>query len=209
MNRIRIAVTLAFFLLFVGFAYAQEPQEQPKPRPEEARPEPGREASQPAHQTQEEAKPSRPEEAKPPRQEEAKPPKAEKQESPKASQESQPAHAEKGQERETQPAHAEKSQESQQGHARPAGKSARIPDPKFKASFGRPHSFRVNQVIQQTTVVPGQTQFIYSGYTFVILDPWPAEWLYTDDCYIDYVDDDYYLFDAFHPGIRVALFVVG
>jgi len=209
MNRIRIAVTLAFFLLFVGFAYAQEPQEQPKPRPEEARPEPGREASQPAHQTQEEAKPSRPEEAKPPRQEEAKPPKAEKQESPKASQESQPAHAEKSQERETQPAHAEKSQESQQGHARPAGKSARIPDPKFKSSFGRPHSFRVNQVIQQTTVVPGQTQFIYSGYTFVILDPWPAEWLYTDDCYIDYVDDDYYLFDAFHPGIRVALFVVG
>ena len=209
MNRIRIAVTLAFFLLSVGFAFAQEPQEQPKPRPEEARPEAGREASQPAHQTQEDAKPSRQDEAKPPRQEDAKPPKAEKQESPKASQESQPAHAEKGQERETQPAHAEKSQESQQGHARPAGKSARIPDPKFKASFGRPHSFRVNQVIQQTTVVPGQTQFIYSGYTFVILDPWPAEWLYTDDCYIDYVDDDYYLFDAFHPGIRIALFVVG
>jgi hypothetical protein len=210
MNRIRIAVTLTFFLLFVGFAYAQEPQEQPKPHPEEARPEAGREAAPPAHQTQEEAKPSR--------QEEAKPPKAEKQESPKASQESQPAHAEKGQERESQPAHEEKgqmnqqqraAQQNQQGRARPAGKSAHIPDPKFKASFGRPHSFRVNQVIQQTTVVPGQTQFIYSGYTFVILDPWPAEWLYTDDCYIDYVDDDYYLFDAFHPGIRIALFVVG
>jgi len=210
MNRIRIAVTLTFFLLFVGFAYAQEPQEQPKPHPEEARPEAGREAAPPAHQTQEEAKPSR--------QEEAKPPKAEKKESPKASQESQPAHAEKGQERESQPAHEEKgqmnqqqraAQQNQQGRARPAGKSAHIPDPKFKASFGRPHSFRVNQVIQQTTVVPGQTQFIYSGYTFVILDPWPAEWLYTDDCYIDYVDDDYYLFDAFHPGIRIALFVVG
>jgi len=217
MNRIRIALTLAFFLLSVGFAFAQEPQEQPKPRPEEARPEAGREASQPAHQTQEDAKPSRQDEAKPPRQEDAKPPKAEKQESPKASQESQPAHAEKGQERESQPAHEEKgqerqqraAQENQQGRARPAGKSARIPDPKFRASFGRPHSFRVNQVIQQTTVVPGQTQFIYSGYTFVILDPWPAEWLYTDDCYIDYVDDDYYLFDAFHPGIRIALFVVG
>lgn len=188
MNRIRIAFTLAFFLLFVGFAYAQEPQEQPKPRPEEARPEPKREAAPPAHQSQDEAKPSR--------QEEAKPPKAEKQESPKASKESKPAHEEKG-------------QESQQGHARPAGKSARIPDPKFKASFGRQHSFKVNQVIQQTTVVPGQTQFVYSGYTFVILDPWPAEWLFTDDCYIDYVDDDYFLFDAFHPGIRVALFVVG
>jgi hypothetical protein len=205
MNRIRIAVTLVFFLVFVGLAYAQEPQEQPKPRPEEARPEPGREASQPAHQTQEEAKPSRQDEAKPPRQDEAKPPKAEKQESPKASRESQPAHEEKGEVDQQ----GRGAQASQQGRARPAGKSAHIPDPKFKASFGRPHSFRVNQVIQQTTVVPGQTQFIYSGYTFVILDPWPAEWLYTDDCYIDYVDDDYFLFDAFHPGIRVALFVVG
>ena len=189
MNRTRIAATLALFLLlFVGLAYAQEPQEQPKPRPEEARPEPKREAAPPAHQSQDEAKPSR--------QEEAKPSKPEKQESSKAPKESKPAHEEKG-------------QESQQGHARPAGKSAHIPDPKFKASFGRQHSFKVNQVIQQTTVVPGQTQFVYSGYTFVILDPWPAEWLFTDDCYIDYVDDDYFLFDAFHPGIRIALFVVG
>jgi hypothetical protein len=189
MNRTRITATLAFaLLLFVGLAYAQEPQEQPKARPEEARPEPKPQAAPPAHQSQDEAKPSR--------QEEAKPSKPEKQESSKAPKESKPAHEEKG-------------QVSQQGHARPAGKSVHIPDPKFKASFGRQHSFKVNQVIQRTTVVPGQTQFVYSGYTFVILDPWPAEWLFTDDCYIDYVDDDYFLFDAFHPGIRVALFVVG
>jgi len=197
MNRIRIAATLAFALLFVGLAYAQEPQDQPKPRPEEPRPETKREAAPPAHQGQEEAKPSR--------QEEAKPAKPEKQQSPKAEKESKPAHEEKGQVSQ----HEEKGQVSQQGRARPTGKSAHIPDPKFKASFGRQHGFKVNQVIQQTTVVPGQTQFLYSGYTFVILDPWPAEWLFTDDCYIDYVDDDYFLFDAFHPGIRVALFVVG
>lgn len=188
MNRTRIAVTLAFALLFVGLAYAQEPQDQPKPRPEESRPETRREAAPSAHQSQEEAKPSR--------QEEAKPSKPEKQESPKTEKESKPAHEEKG-------------QVSQQGRARPTGKSAHIPDAKFRASFGRQHSFKVNQVIQQTTVVAGQTHFVYSGYTFVFVDPWPAEWLFTDACYIDYVDDDYFLFDAFHPGIRVALFVVG
>src|SRR5262249_7857383 len=181
MNRTRIAATLAFFLLFVvGLAYAQEPQDQPKPRPVEPSPEPRHETTPPAQQSQDEAKPSKPEE----------------QESAKAQKESKPAHEEKG-------------QVDQQGHGRPGGKSMHIPDAKFKASFTRHHSFRVNQVIRETRVVPGQTQFVYSGYTFIVLDPWPAEWLFTDDCYIDYLDDDYFLFDAFHPGIRIALLVVG
>ena len=180
MNRIRIALVVAtLFALFASLSYAQEPQDQPKPRPEEPRPEPKREAPPVAPQNQDEAKP----------------PKPERQESPKLPKDSKPAHEEKG-------------QGSEQGRARPAGKSAHIPDPKFKASFGRQHTFKVTQVIHQTTIVPGQTQFVYSGYTFIILDPWPAEWLFTDDCYIDYVDDDYFLFDPFHPGIRVALFVV-
>ena len=187
MNRTRIAASVAFFLLFMGPAYAQEPQDQPKPRPEEPRSEPRREAAPPAHQSRDEA---------PSRQVENKPSQPEKQESPKAPKEAKPAQEEKG-------------QVSQQGHGRPGGKSAHIPDAKFKASFTRQHSFKVNQVIHETRVVPGQTQFVYSGYTFIVLDPWPGEWLFTDDCYIDYVDDDYFLFDAFHPGIRIALFVVG
>ncbi len=188
MNRIRIALALAFLLVCTSFAHAQEPQDQPRPKPEESRPEPKPETAPPAQQNENEAKPSQ--------QQEAKPPKPEKQESPKAQKESKPAHEENG-------------RAGQQGRVRPAGKSAHIPDPKFKANFGRQHSFKVNQVIHQTTIVSGQTQFVYSGYTFIILDPWPAEWLFTDDCYIDYVDDDYFLFDPFHPGIRVALFVVG
>jgi hypothetical protein len=48
-----------------------------------------------------------------------------------------------------------------------------------------------------------------AGYTFVILDPWPEAWLFGDDCYIDYLDGDYFLFDVFHPEIRVALLVIG
>jgi hypothetical protein len=134
------------------------------------------------------------EEPRTPRQEEPRPANPEKQEAPKMPKD-QSKHEEKGQE------------QAQQGHARPAGKSAHIPDPKFKANFGRQHKFAVKQVINTTTVVAGQTQFVYGGYTFIILDPWPSEWLFTDDCYIDYVDDEYFLFDVFHPGIRIALFV--
>ena len=63
-------------------------------------------------------------------------------------------------------------------------------------------------MITTTTVVPNQTQFVYAGYTFIFLDPWPAAWLFTDECYIEYVENEYFLFDVFHPGVRVALFVL-
>lgn len=147
-----------------------------------------------AQEPENEPKPPKQEEPRAPHQDEAKP---EKQEAPKAPKE------------QSKPAHAEKGQQAQGEHARPAGKSAHIPDQKFKASFGRQHSFAVKQVINTTTVVVGQTQFVYSGYTFVFLDPWPSAWLFTDDCYVDYVDGEYFLFDALHPGIRITLFVEG
>ena len=132
----------------------------------------------------------------PEQQPETTPPKTEKQEVPRPPKEQQkPAHEQHG--------------AVEQGKARPVGKSAHIPDPKFKADFGRPHKFTVNRVVTTTRIIPNQTQFFFAGYTFVFLDPWPSDWLFTDDCYIDYVDGDYFLFDAFHPGIRVALFVVG
>jgi hypothetical protein len=137
----------------------------------------------------EEGKPPSQEEAKPPRHEQAKPPKPEQQREEQA----KPA-------REPQPEHP--GQPAQR--ARPAGKSAHIPDEKFHANFGRQHTFVVNRPV----VVNERTQFVYGGYTFVFVDPWPVEWAYTDDCYIEYVDGDYFLFDVLHPGVRIALFVV-
>jgi hypothetical protein len=199
MNRIKTFAVAMLFLLFAALAGAQEPQEESKPRQEptkqeEARPEPKHEAAPPAHQN----------EMKPPQQEEAKPPKSERQESAKPPrEESKPAHEQHGQE----PAKGQAAQSGQ--HARPSGKSAHIPDPKFKANFGRQHTFKVNRLINTTTIIPGQTQFVVTGFTFIILDPWPSEWLFTDDIFIDFVDDEYFLFDVFHPGIRIALFVVG
>jgi hypothetical protein len=127
-------------------------------------------------------------EAKPPKAEETKPPKAEK---------------------EQQKKQKEQSKQEQKQQKQPAGKGARIPDDQFKAHFGRPHGFTANRVITTTAINPNQTRFVYFGYTFIFVDAWPAGWLLTDDCYIDYVDDEYFLFDALHPGIRVALIIAG
>jgi hypothetical protein len=80
----------------------------------------------------------------------------------------------------------------------------RIPDDKFRANFGRQHTFVVNHV----TNVGGRPQFQYGGYSFTIVDVWPAGWAYTDQCYIDYIDGQYFLFDLLHPGVQVALVVV-
>jgi hypothetical protein len=86
------------------------------------------------------------------------------------------------------------------------GQGRRIPDKDFHAHFGQPHRFAVGHL--QT--YQGRPSFAYSGYTFVLVQPWPAGWVYDDnDCYIDYVDGDYWLFNVLYPGVRVELFVVG
>ena len=82
--------------------------------------------------------------------------------------------------------------------------SQRIPEEKFRASFGREHHFRVSQPV----VVEGRPRFQYSGYWFEFIDAWPADWSYSDDCYLDYIDGQYYLIDLLHPGVRLAVIVV-
>jgi hypothetical protein len=79
-----------------------------------------------------------------------------------------------------------------------------IPDEQFRASFGQQHRFHVQR---ERIVSSPQPVVFYGGYNFQLVEPWPSEWSYDDDCYIDYVDDGYYLFDAYHPGFRIAVFV--
>lgn len=79
-----------------------------------------------------------------------------------------------------------------------------IPDDKFHSSFGRQHTF----VVSRPTVVGGQPQFVYGGYTFNMIDAWPADWSYSDQVYVDYVDGQYFLYDLAHPGVTVAVVVV-
>lgn len=80
----------------------------------------------------------------------------------------------------------------------------RIPVDKFRAHFGSAHHFRISH----PTIVSGQPRFQYSGYWFVIATPWPVGWDYADDCYIDYVDGEYLLFDLAHPGASIVVSVV-
>ena len=87
---------------------------------------------------------------------------------------------------------------------RAATQHGRIPDDKFHSHFGRQHTFAVNRV----TIVNGQSRFQYGGYWFTLVDVWPVGWAYTDTCYIDFIDGEYFLFDLLHPGAQIAIVVV-
>jgi len=81
----------------------------------------------------------------------------------------------------------------------------RIPDDQFRSHFGREHRFHVER---DRVVNVSQPVVVYGGYSFQLVDAWPSDWSYNDDCYIDYIDGEYFLFDVLHPGIRIAVFIV-
>jgi hypothetical protein len=97
---------------------------------------------------------------------------------------------------------------AQQQHAQPAhaagNRGGRIPEDRFRANFGREHVFVINRPV----IIEGQPRFQYGGYWFGFNQPWPVGWLYTDNVYVDYVDGGYFLFNPFHPGIRVVIIVI-
>ena len=82
--------------------------------------------------------------------------------------------------------------------------SGRIPDDRFRSHFGREHHFHMGNPV----MVGGYSRFQYGGYWFGFVDPWPVDWYYTDDCYIDYVDGGYYMYNPYYPGARFAITVV-
>jgi hypothetical protein len=83
----------------------------------------------------------------------------------------------------------------------------RIPDERFHAYFGRGHWFRVHSV--PVIVVDRRPRFQYAGLWFTMVEPWPEvwapTWYQTDDVYVDYVNDGYYLCNRSHPGVSVAV----
>jgi hypothetical protein len=186
-----LAVALFFALGTRGILFAQE--EQPKPH---------------------DAAPSAQEpEAKPETQEA---PKAEKQENPNAEKQDKNATKEEKKEQKEEKKNEKANSQSAKPESRPAaaessgvqggqpgGSGGHIPDDKFRAHFGRSHTFVINKPV----IVNNQTTFVTGGYSFVLVDAWPVGWAYTDQCYIDYINGEYFLFDLLHPGVQVALFV--
>ena len=94
----------------------------------------------------------------------------------------QPEKTQAGEERQAEEKNAKQEQqrtpeakpEKQEQHAG----GGRIPDDRYKANFGREHSFRVSQGDYRNH------RFQYGGYWFGFVDAWPSNWLYTQDVYV-------------------------
>ena len=83
----------------------------------------------------------------------------------------------------------------------------RIPHDRFAVYFGREHRFRVHTL--PIVVFEGRPRFQCHGFWFTLIDPWPeywsANWYETDDVYVDYVHDGYYMYNSRHPGVAIAV----
>jgi hypothetical protein len=112
------------------------------------------------------------------------------------------------QQKEKKPRQEEKN--AQEHHAQPpkpaqhveraAGNGRRIPQARYKANFGREHTFRVSQ-----SEYSGGRRFQYGGYWFGFVDPWPSNWLYTQDVFVVEINGAYYLCNPSFPGVNIAL----
>jgi hypothetical protein len=94
-------------------------------------------------------------------------------------------------------------EKSAQQHAQPAQRGGngggRIPDDRYRANFGREHSFRVSEGDYRNH------RFQYGGYSFGFVGGWPSNWLYTQDVYVMEINGVYYLCNPTYPGVNVAL----
>ena len=136
--------------------------------------------------------------AKPAAQEEkkAQPEKSAKQEEKPAAQQEKNAKPEEKNAKQEQ--NSKPAAKNEQQHAAGNG-GGRIPADKFKANFGQQHSFRVTQADYSNH------RFQYGGYSFGFVDPWPSNWLYTQNVYVIEINGVYYLCNASFPGVNLVL----
>jgi outer membrane biosynthesis protein TonB len=207
------AGVLSLALVAACPAFAQEQHEEEKSKPsgqEEKRAQPEKPAKQ--AQPEKSAKQAQPEKSA----KQAQPDKsAKQQERPSAQRESNAKPAEKNARQDNNNAKpAEKNAKQDNNNAKPANKNvqqqqqhasaghngvSRIPQDRYQANFGREHTFRVSQGDYQNH------RFQYGGYWFGFADPWPSNWLYTQDVFVVEIDGVYYLCNASYPGVNVAL----
>jgi hypothetical protein len=163
-------LSLALGVAVPAFAQEQHEQDEQKAKPDESE-----KKGQPAKLSKQEEKSSKPEE--------------------KNAQEEKNTKPEEKNARQEQPRTQEAKPQKQEQHAN----GGRIPADRYKASFGREHSFRVSEGDYRNH------RFEYGGYSFGFVDPWPSNWLYTQDVYVVEIDGVYYLCNPMYPGVNLVL----
>jgi cobalamin biosynthesis protein CobT len=119
----------------------------------------------------------------------------------KKAEEAKPAQQQKAAQEEKNSKQEEKSgqQHAQQAKSGQQEQHNRIPDDKFRANFGREHTFRVSEGDYRNH------RFAYGGYSFGFVGIWPSNWLYTQDVFVVDIDGVYYLCNPVYPGVNLAL----
>ena len=190
--------TMFALLLAGGSAYAQEPEkdkpkEEPQKHEEPRKGEPKGKQGEPKEKPKQEPARRPDEHAKPAQQHDgAQPPQQE--EHNRNQQRVQQDRAQEQQRAQQTAQHRDNDRGNNGGHGR------RVPEEKFRASFGREHHFHVQR--------SNDRRFNYGGYYFTYTEAWPGDWDYNDDVYIDEIDGEYYLINPRHPGVRLVVIVV-
>ena len=201
------AAALSFVL--AGTAYPQQEQEKEKPKQEEQKPaekpktqqkQDQQSAKQPHGEQKQEQKNEQKQEKQSARQQGEQPKQSEQSNRERQDQQKQVTRQQQDEQKQQQRQQQQvakqqrddRDQHSDHGHGR-------IPDDRFRSSFGREHHFRVEHVDNR--------RFHYGGYWFTFNEGWPVGWGYTDDFYIDFIDGQYYLIDLSHPGVQLLLVV--
>jgi len=166
--------TAVLSLTMVAPVYAQQEQHEQKEE-EKAKPAQEEKKAQPA-------KPARQEEKSAQQERSAKP-------------EEKNARPEERNAKQDQQRRPEAKPEKQEQHAG----GGRIPDDRYKANFGRDHSFRVSEGDYRNH------RFQYGGYWFGFAGVWPSNWLYSQNVYVVDIDGVYYLCNPMYPGVNIEL----
>src|SRR5580700_10309011 len=196
MKTIEVLTIATLFLLpgVIAPAYAQgqrEPEKQQQARPAQ-QPQHAQQQARPAQQPQQAQQQARPAQQPQHAQQQARP----AQQPQRAQQQARPAQQPQRAQQQAGPAQQPQRAQQQAGPAQhsadragTAGGHGRIPDDRFRASFGRGHTFHVSR----SDFDGGSRRFRYGGFWFAMADPWPEGWLYTDSVYVDYMDGGYFL----------------
>jgi len=104
-------------------------------------------------------------------------------------------HDKRGQEAKPAQEKAAPHQDQHEQHAN----GGRIPADRYRANFGREHTFRVSQGQY------GNRRFQYGGYWFGFAGAWPSNWLYTQDVFVVEINGVYYLCNPNYPGVNIEL----